>query len=438
MGTTIDPGAAAAQAIMEAARRAAEAAAKAAAEAAKKAAEAAAKQAQQAAMAAAATLKTANAGATRFTQKDGFDAAPRLNPALLTGTTANNAGSAARLFGGLEPSWLQDGQRPPFISAQAWNSVGIQERNAILADSRSGWSEHLQEMAPSWLQNSQRPPFISEETWNSVGIQERNAILDDARTAWRAAAQEDSEFFFNGVPEGGVRVDHPYSAVDPGMYGQGQVGEFAQYAVQKGSAAQYLNVNQIIPGEGYASAHYNLCGELSVGSMLGIPPSEAMSLFAETGRNGLYAGEITKDDGTVVAGKGNTTSFGDLEAMIEQAGWTAETVKGSSGGPPYTPQQMDQMLESGQGMIALVNIDTKNSDGMLRPIADDQKNVAHWVEVMDVTTTPNGETYVRVYNPYQNAEEVYSWEDFTESWSATAGNSTEYGVIVATPPETEG
>jgi len=415
----------AAQAIAEAARRAAEAAAKAAAEAAKRALDAAAKQA-----AAAAT----KASSLRFLKKDGFDSGTRPNTALLGASTPMNRGTAARLFDGLTPDWLQKGQRPPFMPEAVWNRLPVSERNATMADCRNGWAQHLQEMAPDWLKNGQRPPFISEQTWKSVGIQEQNAILDDARTAFRAAAQEDAQFFFGGVPQGGVRVQHPYEGMDPGMYGQGQVGDFQKYEVQQGSAAQYLKVSQIIPGQGYANNHYNLCGELSVGSMLGISPSAAIKLYAQTGKDGLFPGEITKKDGTKVPGGGNTTGFSDLMAMIKQGGWSADMQNGSAKGPALTPQQMSDMLDSGKGMVALVNIDTKNADGMLRPVADGQKNVAHWVRIMDVTTNPNGQTYVRVFNPYQNSEEVYSWEDFNKSWSSTAGNNTQYGLIVATPP----
>ena len=44
---------------------------------------------------------------------------------------------------------------------------------------------------------------------------------------------------------------------------------------------------------------------------------------------------------------------------------------------------------------------------------------AHWIEVQDVITTKEGETYVRVYNPYMNREEIYDEETFMAAWEST-------------------
>lgn len=83
--------------------------------------------------------------------------------------------------------------------------------------------------------------------------------------------------------------------------------------------------------------------------------------------------------------------------------------------------------------MALVNIYTIQ-DGKLDSVADSSNAASHWVTILDVTETFNGETLVRVYNPYYNQEEIYTWETFSEAWADTEGNTyTHYGLVVADP-----
>jgi hypothetical protein len=124
--------------------------------------------------------------------------------------------------------------------------------------------------------------------------------------------------------------------------------------------------------------------------------------------------------------------------MYEAAGVTAEY----SAGQFTQPQDMARLLAEGKLLTAVVNIDTTGAGGMLRDFDDSTKQVAHWVNVRAVEQTGNGEWMVRVYNPFENREEVYSWDEFKESWSKTGGKNDKgeswfnqaYGMVVATPP----
>ncbi|RYZ32204.1 MAG: hypothetical protein EOO72_15665 [Myxococcaceae bacterium] len=85
---------------------------------------------------------------------------------------------------------------------------------------------------------------------------------------------------------------------------------------------------------------------------------------------------------------------------------------------------------------------------MLSLFDDSTKAVAHWVNVRAVEDNGKGGWTVRVYNPFENREEIYSWEDFEASWGKNGGlvPSTEvegefvfrfnagHGLLVATPP----
>ena len=48
--------------------------------------------------------------------------------------------------------------------------------------------------------------------------------------------------------------------------------------------------------------------------------------------------------------------------------------------------------------------------------------------IEDMIMTKSGETLVRIYNPFMNREEVYTWDEFAAAWEDTGQNST-YQVV---------
>jgi hypothetical protein len=430
----------------EAARRAAEAAQRAAAEAAlRAAAEAAQRAAAEAARRAAAQLDTFTRAPVKSNMpvlSPSLPSLPVFTPKALEG--GQISGTAMKPLGFSKPEgsssdvpmpgWLENGQRPPWIPMQDWKNESVQDQQAILADLRADWTAHVEELKPEWLSEGTRPPYYSEETWNDMGIQERNATLADLERSWDAFVQEEMTLYFGGVPPEGHRMENSLISIENGRgYGQGQVGEWDQYHRSEDvtiapaqDVAQMLDVSAILDDDKYPQYHLNLCGELSFGASIGIGPAEAIQLFAQT------------DNGPgILDGVENLTNESDLEAAYTEAGWT---VLENNFNP--TVEQMQDMLEQGASVLVVVNMNShdgsewyaENTDGMLEPLADAPNDVAHWVEVRGITETATGEVLVRVYNPYQNQEQVYTWEAFEAAWKTTGADNGDYTFVAATPP----
>ncbi|MBZ4421290.1 SH3 domain-containing protein [Myxococcus sp. RHSTA-1-4] len=320
--------------------------------------------------------------------------------------------------------WLVNGTRPPDLDIPIWNALGPEgQQRLIQAEREKAVAEAWP--PPDFDPNGPPPPSIDARTWHHLPPEDRQAIFHEQ---WQAAVREQTALLFNGVPEGGVAAESPFLGADSDL-GRGQVGQWSRYAVQEGAAAQYFNL-QTVFGEGWPATHYNLCGPLAVGASLGLTPQQALTLFKDSN------GDVSESR---LKGRG-TTNNADLEKMYEAAGWTAEYTAGQM----TRPEDMARLLAEGQQLVALVNIDTSGSvDGMLRDFDDSTKQVAHWVNVRAVEQDASGEWMVRVYNPFQNREEVYSWEDFEASWNKTGGTNEDgtnwfnrsYGLLVATPPE---
>ncbi|MFP2903643.1 SH3 domain-containing protein [Pyxidicoccus sp. 3LFB2] len=324
------------------------------------------------------------------------------------------------------PDWLVEGTRPPDLDIPVWNALPRENRDQIIQAEREKAVAQAWPM-PDFDVNGPPPPSIDARTWHRLPAEDKQAVF---REQWQAAVREQTSLLFNGVPEGGVVAQSPFLGADSSL-GRGQVDQWSRYAVQEGSAAQYFNLEKVF-GEGWRQTHYNLCGPLAVGASLGLTPQQALTLFK--GSDGVLSESVLNG--------GGTTAGGSLMKMYGAAGWTSEYVAGAM----TQPEDMARLIAEGKQLIAVVNIDTKGADGMLRDFDDSTKQVAHWVNVRAVEEDAQGNWMVRVYNPFENREEVYSWEDFEASWNKTGGTDAEgnpwtnrpYGMVVATPPPEEG
>jgi hypothetical protein len=214
-------------------------------------------------------------------------------------------------------------------------------------------------------------------------------------------------------------------------------------------AAQYLSLFEIL-GDGYPrTVHRNLCGELAVMAAMGLSLEEGLRLFAEvrttrmivaTGEDGQQkitwiniSGKDLLTD-VIETGGGSATNYWQLGHFFEQAsggGLSANYLSYPAGDPPEA-DDIAGMLAEGKSVVALVNIDTMDS-GRLQEIDSSGDPAPHWVTITGVIPTQNGMTVVRVYNPYHNREELYSWESFSSSWENTDGNNGRYQLVVAEP-----
>ena len=70
--------------------------------------------------------------------------------------------------------------------------------------------------------------------------------------------------------------------------------------------------------------------------------------------------------------------------------------------------------------VPIVVTDLSKKYGVLTPDKyfhnESSDVVNHWVVVLQIISSKDGFTYVRVYNPFMNREEIYTWNNFYFSW----------------------
>lgn len=306
------------------------------------------------------------------------------------------------------PQWMADGTRPPDIEMHVWNALPKESRAEIIQTARETVVAENWPM-PEFDVNGPPPSSVSSMAWSHLPPEGKQALFQQE---WRAAVHEQTEMLFNGVKDGGEVPEHSFLGTASTL-GRGKAGEWREFAVHPHSAAQYLNLNSMWGGD-WRTVHKNLCGPLAVGASMGVLPQEALTRFAASN------GDISEG----LLNTGYTTGKDDLIPMYTAEKWTTDY----SSGDALPPEDFARFLADGKSLVALVNINPDGADGMLRA-----GGTAHFVNVRAVEENGNGDWMVRVYNPYQNREEVYSWKDFKASWTQTEGNNA-YGLLIATPP----
>ncbi len=199
---------------------------------------------------------------------------------------------------------------------------------------------------------------------------------------------------------------------------------------------------EIIPDEkvgGLYVTNFNLCGPFALAALIGSWSGKAVDMadFLTRFANMKYKyGPSGKD----ILAKGQTTSTGQLAEFLEKEfrwdarvrgrdGVDAARWKTAPGGGPPRVEEIANLLNMGRGLTALIYIQS----GLLAPLAEGQADnrVAHWVNILQIFRSSAGEI-VRIYNPYKNREELYTWEYFKRSWFGDQGN---YLALESKPPK---
>jgi hypothetical protein len=163
------------------------------------------------------------------------------------------------------------------------------------------------------------------------------------------------------------------------------------------SAAQYIDV---YGATGRHLVHFSLCGEFCVAALSG---KDVLPLLKSWLDSKFYrAPSILKDPH-------EGTSAADLQSLLTVVGLQGELYTSI----PTTPQIIKERLDSGQFAIVGCGI---NSGGKIK--ADGK--IRHWVVLEDILPVGNN-GWVRVYNPFNNRDEVYTYSLFIASAGVGAG-----------------
>ncbi len=162
-------------------------------------------------------------------------------------------------------------------------------------------------------------------------------------------------------------------------------------------AAQYID---IFGSTGKHVIHYSLCGEFCVAA---IGSKDIIPLL-----KGWHEGKYPRTS-SILNNPHEGTCAGDLQNLLSTIGLKGDIYSSM----PTTPQKLKDRLVSGQFMIAGCGI---NSGGKVK--ADGK--IRHWVVLEDIIPVGNG-GWVRVYNPFYNRDEVYSYNMFLTSVGIGAG-----------------
>lgn len=159
--------------------------------------------------------------------------------------------------------------------------------------------------------------------------------------------------------------------------------------------------------------HTGLCGQASIAAIL-------------NSRFPVSVNQIVDVFVTEIGGVPDYTSASELATVINE--WygdilhadygTVADYYGDGGNLDDMPAIMGEWLGNGDYIIAGVGI---NGGG---EVWDDRagelipNGAGHWVVITGIANDPQTDTqWVRIYNPFDNETEYYTWEDFKDAWS---------------------
>ncbi len=162
--------------------------------------------------------------------------------------------------------------------------------------------------------------------------------------------------------------------------------EFEAARKARRTAAQYIDIRAAL---GYGLVQHNLCGEMCVAALVG---SDLIPLLKTWMANSKSAKQILAQD------RGTTTL--DIQEMLRIAGKGYEYWRAEPSIAPLTPDYLRKGLAGGRMALAATGV---TGAGLIRA----KSGIRHWIVVEDVLPVGNS-AWVRLYNSFQDREEVYS------------------------------
>jgi len=312
------------------------------------------------------------------------------------------------------PMWLLDGTCPPWMDTDTWRQLDPDDRLAMMAYLRREWANFL----ASRTEGSFRSPIISAgyleemfmiymfglplELFQDRQVTDREGNVITIRDQTAPYLPEHDLFSKPVLPD--VREVYDF---DHWQYQN--LPDMMQGAKDKG----YLptSADETIWGD-WSPRHLNLCGQDAAGHAVGVDHmAESYLAFAEVWEPALIHNEAI--------------SPYHLAHQYEQLGWQADILgpfKGSelhwdawtAGNPHVVPgmEEVNAYLREGYSVTPLVGV----SNGPGGALSSTDAAVGHYVNILERFTTRDGVEVVRVYNPIDHQEEIYTWEHLEATW----------------------
>lgn len=164
------------------------------------------------------------------------------------------------------------------------------------------------------------------------------------------------------------------------------------------TGAQYIDVEAVL---GSTKIEHNLCGEFCAAALGGSDIIPFLKQWLETYDKAKAI--LENDDGT---------SIQDLQTMLDVFQKQYEFFRAEASVLPITPSYVRKMLDTGRMAIIGTGI---TYNGILKW----GSRIRHWVVIEDIIPVGNS-GWVRVYNPFSNKEEVYSFDVIFDTNSRSA------------------
>lgn len=162
--------------------------------------------------------------------------------------------------------------------------------------------------------------------------------------------------------------------------------------------AQYIEISQAI---GSAAIKHNLCGQFCVAALGG---SDVLPFLKQWLASCKAAKPILQDD--------LGTSITDLQVMLDTIGKKYELFRAETSVAPITPSYLRKMLDTGRMAIVGTGI-TYNG------VVKYGSRIRHWIIIEDILRVGSS-GWVRIYNPFQDREEVYPFDVVFDTSSRSA------------------
>lgn len=162
---------------------------------------------------------------------------------------------------------------------------------------------------------------------------------------------------------------------------------------------QYID---IINAFGKTKIHHNLCGEFCVAALAGVDVIPLLNQWKAADEERMM--RIMRND--------EGTGLSDVKSMFSLFDFTLEEYKYAPSIAPFSPMRLLDQLKAGK--LAFTGVGIFKSNGKLCGKESGSKTTRHWVVLEDIMPVGN-DGWVRIYNPFRNREEVYTYDIFVQS-----------------------